>query len=109
MDRKKAEEVLQKIPLNGAFLVRYSREYLDTKKGDRFVITFRMENKIRHCRVKEDGRLLVVSNQRFESIDKLVQHYSSKSFYMGLKLKHAVNEELYKFAHSVEAPEDDKV
>lgn len=109
MDRKKAEEVLQKIPLNGAFLVRYSHEFLETGKGDRFVITFRMENKIRHCRVKEDGRLLVVSNQRFESIEKLIQYYSARAFYKGLKLKHAVNEELYKFAHSVEAPEDDKV
>lgn len=105
MPREKAEEVLQKIPLNGAFLVRYSKE----SAGGRFAITFRMENRIKHCRVKEDGRLLVVSNQRFESIEKLVHHYSTRSFYKGLKLKHAVNEELYKFAHSVETPEDDKV
>lgn len=104
MDRKKAEEVLQKIPLNGAFLVRYS-----SSTAGRFVISFRIENQIKHCLVKEDGRLLVVSSQRFESIEKLVQYYSNRSFYKGLKLKHAVNEELYKFAHSVDVPEDDKV
>lgn len=51
----------------------------------------------------------MVSNQRFESIEKLVTHYSGRSFYKGLKLKHAVNEDLYKFAHSVEVSDDDKV
>ncbi|ODM92959.1 1-phosphatidylinositol 4,5-bisphosphate phosphodiesterase gamma-1 [Orchesella cincta] len=105
MDRKKAEEVLRKIPLNGAFLVRYSS---DGGANGRFVISFRVENHLKHCRVKEDGRLLVVSSNRFENIEKLVTYYATKSFYRGLKLKHPVNEELYKFAHSVEAL-DDKV
>ncbi|CAL8091039.1 unnamed protein product [Orchesella dallaii] len=105
MGRGKAEELLQKIPLNGAFLVRYSS---DGGANGRFVISFRVENQLKHCRVKEDGRLLVVSVQRFENIEKLVTYYSTHSFYKGLKLKHPVNEELYKFAHSVEAP-DDKV
>jgi hypothetical protein len=38
MDRKSAEEILQNVPLNGAFLVRYSSE---PQIGGRFVISFR--------------------------------------------------------------------
>jgi len=99
MDRKTAEEILANIPLNGAFLVRYSSE---PTLGGRFVISFRVEREIKHCRVKEDGRLLIVQNQKFESIERLVAYYSSHAFYKGLKLKHPVNEALIRFSQSVE-------
>ncbi len=101
MDRKAAEYILQRVPLNGAFLVRYSRE--SGTGGGRFVISFRIEKQIKHCRIKEEGRLLVVNpTQKFESVDKLVEFYYTHSFYKGLKLKHPINEELMKFSQTVE-------
>jgi phosphatidylinositol phospholipase C gamma-1 len=100
MDRKAAEHILQRIPLNGAFLVRYSSE---PGLGGRFVISFRVEKQIKHCRIKEEGRLLIVnSSKKFENIEKLVDHYYSKSFYKGLKLKHPISDELMKFSQTVE-------
>ncbi|XP_035703726.1 1-phosphatidylinositol 4,5-bisphosphate phosphodiesterase gamma-1-like isoform X2 [Folsomia candida] len=103
MDRNAAEYILQRVPLNGAFLVRYAGE---PGPGGRFVISFRIEKQIKHCRIKEEGRLLVVnSTQKFESVDKLVEFYYTHSFYKGLKLKHPINEELIKFSQTVEDPE----
>lgn len=89
MSRAEAEEMLKRIPYDGAFLVRRS----ETDDGA-FAISFRAEKKIKHCRIKQDGRLFIIGTAQFESLVELVSYYERHPLYRKMKLKYPVNEDV---------------
>ncbi|XP_013381403.1 1-phosphatidylinositol 4,5-bisphosphate phosphodiesterase gamma-1 [Lingula anatina] len=89
MDRAIAEDMLARIPFDGAFLLRHSE--FDSSS---YAISFRAEGKIKHCRIKLEGRLFTIGNAQFESLLELVQYYEKNPLYRKMRLKYAVNAEL---------------
>uniref|UniRef100_A0A5S6Q9V1 Phosphoinositide phospholipase C n=1 Tax=Trichuris muris TaxID=70415 RepID=A0A5S6Q9V1_TRIMR len=85
IDKQKAEEMLNQYPLDGAFLIR---------SGDKtFILSFRVDGLIKHCRLKHEGRLFVVGDHQFESLNWVVEYYSKNELYRGICLKYPVNAE----------------
>ncbi|XP_053401760.1 1-phosphatidylinositol 4,5-bisphosphate phosphodiesterase gamma-1-like isoform X4 [Mercenaria mercenaria] len=86
-DRDQAEEMLKRIPYDGAFLVRRS-------ETDQFsyAISFRAEGKIKHCRIRQEGRLFTIGTAEFESLVELVQYYEKYPLYKKMKLRKAVSD-----------------
>ncbi|KRX53148.1 1-phosphatidylinositol 4,5-bisphosphate phosphodiesterase gamma-1 [Trichinella sp. T9] len=97
LDRQKAEEMLNAYPLDGAFLIRTS------SSGDRaFILSFRVDGHIKHCRLKQEGRLFVVCDHQFENFNWLVDYYGKNELYHGISLKYPVNAEtIEKYASEV--------
>ncbi|GBO38740.1 1-phosphatidylinositol 4,5-bisphosphate phosphodiesterase gamma-1, partial [Araneus ventricosus] len=89
MTRAQAEEMLKKVPYDGAYLVRPSE-----KEENSFAISFRAENKIKHCRIKQDGRLYTIGTAQFVSLVELVNYYEKHTLYRKVKLKYPVNEQV---------------
>jgi phospholipase C gamma, putative (fragment) len=89
MNRITAEDVLSHIPQDGTFLVRPSE-----KEDNCFAISFRAENKIKHCRVNHEERLFSIGSVRFESLVDLIEWYKKHAFYKNVKLKYSVNDEV---------------
>ncbi|XP_012935284.1 1-phosphatidylinositol 4,5-bisphosphate phosphodiesterase gamma-1 isoform X2 [Aplysia californica] len=89
MSRTAAEELLKRIPNDGAFLVRHS----GTDQYS-YAISFRAEGKIKHCRIKLEGRLFLIGNAQFESLVELVSHYEHSPLYKKMKLRQPVNQAL---------------
>ena len=87
--RLEAEEKLAKVSIDGAFLVRPGERVLGS-----FAITFRAENKIKHCLIKQEGRLFIIGTAEFESLVELIAHYEKHPLYRKVCLKIPVNEEL---------------
>ncbi|KAL5020958.1 hypothetical protein ScPMuIL_000113 [Solemya velum] len=89
MDREAAEDMLKQIPYDGAFLLRRSGtdQYL-------YAISFRADGKIKHCRIKQEGRLFLIGMAQFESLVELVQYYEKYPLYKKMKLKYPVNQEM---------------
>ncbi|CAL1293033.1 unnamed protein product, partial [Larinioides sclopetarius] len=88
MTRTQAEEMLKKVPYDGAYLVRPS------ERENFFAISFRAENKIKHCRIKQDGRLYTIGTAQFASLVELVNYYGKYTLYRKVRLKYPVNEEV---------------
>uniref|UniRef100_T1IHK2 1-phosphatidylinositol 4,5-bisphosphate phosphodiesterase gamma n=1 Tax=Strigamia maritima TaxID=126957 RepID=T1IHK2_STRMM len=86
MGREVAEELLKCVPYDGSFLVRKSET--DDKS---FAISFRSERKIKHCRIKQEGRLFIIGTAQFESLVDLVNYYEKHPLYRKMKLKYPVN------------------
>lgn len=99
MGRADAEEMLRRIPNDGAFLVR--------RGNSNYAISFRGDGKIKHCRIELDGRLYVIGEANFESLVDLVQYYEKNPLYNRIKLKYPVNQALVDRRGSVIAPGDD--
>ena len=74
--RQQAEEKLFKIKKDGAFLVRPGERVLGS-----FAITFRAGNKIKHCLIKQEGRLFTMGSAQFESLVDLIAHYEKRPLY----------------------------
>lgn len=55
---------------------------------------FRAEGRIKHCTIKEDGRLFTVGLNKFETLLDLVNYYEKHPFYNRVSLKLPVTEEL---------------
>ncbi|XP_019629361.1 PREDICTED: 1-phosphatidylinositol 4,5-bisphosphate phosphodiesterase gamma-1-like isoform X4 [Branchiostoma belcheri] len=91
LSRAQAEEMLKRVRKDGAFLVRKSET-----DSESYAISFRAEGKIKHCRIKQDGRLYVIGTAQFESLIKLVNYYKENALYRRMKLRYAVNEEVVK-------------
>ncbi|XP_046996756.1 1-phosphatidylinositol 4,5-bisphosphate phosphodiesterase gamma-1 [Schistocerca americana] len=92
----KAEELLKRVPADGAFLVRPSES--DT---DAYAISFRAEKKIKHCRIKLEGRLYTIGTFQFESLVELVSYYERHPLYHRTKLRYPVTEEsISRMAHN---------
>ncbi|CAG0899970.1 unnamed protein product [Darwinula stevensoni] len=89
LTRQQAEEFLKRVPYDGAFLVRKS-----DKEPNTYAISFRAEGKIKHCCIKQEGRLFVIGTSQFESLVDLVEYYEKNDLYKKMKLKYPVNEEL---------------
>ncbi|XP_057336190.1 1-phosphatidylinositol 4,5-bisphosphate phosphodiesterase gamma-1 [Microplitis mediator] len=84
--RNIAQDILKRIPTNGAFLVRPSDKELNT-----YAISFRAENKIKHCRIKLEGRLYTVGSIQFESLIELVNYYERNPLYKKIRLCHPIS------------------
>lgn len=89
MSRASAEDMLKRVPYDGAFIVRRS----ETDDGS-FAISFRAEKKIKHCRIKQEGRLFIIGTAQFESLVELVNYYEKKPLYRKMKLKYPVSDEV---------------
>lgn len=59
-----------------------------------FFILYRAENKIKHCRIKMEGRLYTIGTAQFENLLELVSYYEKHTLYRKVKLKYPVNEEV---------------
>ncbi|KAK8783444.1 hypothetical protein V5799_010196 [Amblyomma americanum] len=89
MTRTHAEELLKRVKYDGTFLVRPSE-----KEDNCFAISFRVENKLKHCRIKQEGRLFVIGTAQFESLVELVNYYEKHPLYHKVKLKYPINEDI---------------
>lgn len=87
--RMQAEDMLRKVPSDGAFLVRPSE-----KESYSYAISFRAEKKIKHCRIKLEGRLYIIGTVQFESLVELVSYYERHPLYRKVKLAYPVNDEI---------------
>ncbi|XP_065217212.1 1-phosphatidylinositol 4,5-bisphosphate phosphodiesterase gamma-1 [Planococcus citri] len=85
--RAHAEDLLKKVPHDGAFLVRPS-----DKEQNTYVISFRAEKNIKHCRIRVDGRLYTVGSMQFESLVDLIGYYEKHPLFKKIKLWYPVNE-----------------
>ncbi|KAJ9579947.1 hypothetical protein L9F63_004420, partial [Diploptera punctata] len=89
LTRSQAEELLKRVPSDGAFLVRPSENDVYS-----FAISFRAEKKIKHCRIKQEGRLYTIGTVQFESLVELVSYYRRNPLYRKIKLLYSVNEDI---------------
>lgn len=87
MSRSAAEDMLKRIPYDGAFVVRHSGHDQSV-----YAISFRAESKIKHCRIKLEGRLFMIGNVQFESLVELVNYYEKSPLYKKMRLRYPVNE-----------------
>ncbi|XP_076111520.1 1-phosphatidylinositol 4,5-bisphosphate phosphodiesterase gamma-1-like isoform X8 [Mytilus galloprovincialis] len=85
MERVDAEDMLRRIQNDGAFLLRRGAQ-------NNYAISFRADNKVKHCRIEVDGRLFVIGEAQFESLVDLVQYYEKNPLYNRIKLKYPVNQ-----------------
>ncbi|XP_002742254.1 1-phosphatidylinositol 4,5-bisphosphate phosphodiesterase gamma-1-like [Saccoglossus kowalevskii] len=86
LTRKDSENMMKRVHRDGAFLVRRS------ERIDYYAISFRAEGKIKHCRIKEEGRLFTIGTAQFESLVELVHYYEKHPLYRKMKLKYPVNQ-----------------
>lgn len=69
-------------------MVRPSDKELGT-----FSISFRAEGEIKHCRIKQEGRLFFMGTAQFESLVDLINYYESNPLYGQVHLRIPVTEE----------------
>uniref|UniRef100_A0A914QF95 Phosphoinositide phospholipase C n=1 Tax=Panagrolaimus davidi TaxID=227884 RepID=A0A914QF95_9BILA len=87
VDEKKAVEMLSRVQVDGVFLVRYS-----TSNHNVFVISLRGQGIIWHYQLKRNGRLFVVNDRLFESLNQVVDYYQQHPFVHGVNLNIPINE-----------------
>uniref|UniRef100_A0A1Y1KG69 1-phosphatidylinositol 4,5-bisphosphate phosphodiesterase gamma n=1 Tax=Photinus pyralis TaxID=7054 RepID=A0A1Y1KG69_PHOPY len=87
--RVQSEEMLKRIRMEGAFLVRPSENGANS-----YTISFRADKKIKHCRIKLEGRLYTIGNVEFESLVELISYYEHHPLYHKVKLGYPVTEEI---------------
>ncbi|CAB4059466.1 PLCG1 [Lepeophtheirus salmonis] len=88
--REQAECYLNHVNTDGAFIVRVGERMHGT-----FAISFRAENKVKHCLIKPEGRFYSIGSLQFESLVKLVNYYLKNPLYKKIRLKLAPNDETY--------------
>ena len=54
----------------------------------------RAEQKIKHCRIKQEGRLFIIGTAQFESLVDLVSYYEKHPLYRKVRLRYPVTEEI---------------
>lgn len=86
-NKLQAEDMLKRIKYDGAFLMRPSEA-----EESCFSISFRSDNQIKHCRIKQEGRLFIIGNSQFESLVDLINWYEKHPLYKKTKLSYPVNE-----------------
>lgn len=57
-------------------------------------VNCRAEGKIKHCRIKREGRLYTIGTAQFESLVELVEFYMRHPLYKGMKLRYQINEDV---------------
>lgn len=86
--RSDAEAMLRRINVDGTFLVRESESSdLSTQS---FAISFRAEGKIKHCRIKKEGRMFQIGDKEFSKLTDLVSFYETYPLYRKMKLRYAL-------------------
>lgn len=103
---KQAEELLKRVRMDGAFLVRPSglgskeqrKEPISRDQKISWVISFRAEGKIRHCRFVEDREAgqFTIGSAAFDTMTELISYYEQNPLYRRMKLKYAINDEILK-------------
>ncbi|CAG9864543.1 unnamed protein product [Phyllotreta striolata] len=86
--KTQAEEILRREKIEGAFLVRPSENDVNC-----YTISFRADKKIKHCRIKLEGRLYTIGNVEFESLVQLINYYQTYPLYKRVNLSHPISEE----------------
>ncbi|VDD94362.1 unnamed protein product [Enterobius vermicularis] len=86
-DKQRAEELLNTVREDGAFLIRYS-----SSDKNVFVLSLRVDGEFWHYRLKRDGRIFVVNQTVFENLNQVVEFYSTRDLVRGVSLKYPVNE-----------------
>ncbi|XP_041454201.1 1-phosphatidylinositol 4,5-bisphosphate phosphodiesterase gamma-1-like isoform X1 [Lytechinus variegatus] len=104
LSRHEAEDMLKRVRQDGAFLVRKSE-----RENDAFAISFRADGKIKHCRIKQEGRLFTIGSAQFESLAELCSYYHKYPLYRKMKLKSPVNQEVVDRVGGDLDPEDDPI
>lgn len=84
----RAEELLKKSKCDGCFLVRPSENKEDTC----FALSFRAEDQIKHCRIRQEGRLFTIGTAQFESLLDLIAYYEKHPLYKKVKLRYPICE-----------------
>ncbi|XP_046895534.1 LOW QUALITY PROTEIN: 1-phosphatidylinositol 4,5-bisphosphate phosphodiesterase gamma-1 [Hypomesus transpacificus] len=87
LSRSHAENMLMRVPRDGAFLVRKRTEC------NSFAISFRAEGKIKHCRVQQEGQAVVLGTSEFDSLVDLISYFEKHPLYRKMKLRYPINEE----------------
>uniref|UniRef100_A0A673ALG9 1-phosphatidylinositol 4,5-bisphosphate phosphodiesterase gamma n=1 Tax=Sphaeramia orbicularis TaxID=375764 RepID=A0A673ALG9_9TELE len=87
LSRSHAENMLMRVPRDGAFLVRKRIE------ANSFAISFRAEGKIKHCRVQQEGQIVVLGTSEFDSLVDLISYYEKHPLYRKMKLRYPINED----------------
>lgn len=54
----------------------------------------RAEGKVKHCRIKQEGRLFTIGTASFESLVELVNYYEKHPLYRRMKLRYPVSSHL---------------
>ncbi|XP_058462061.1 1-phosphatidylinositol 4,5-bisphosphate phosphodiesterase gamma-1 [Malaya genurostris] len=99
--REQSEIILHQLQNDGSFLVRPS-----DKGPNAFVISFRANKKIKHCRIKVEGRLYGVGGMDFESLVDLVNFYIKHPLYKKVKLTHPIPKDMVKRINTMNGPDD---
>ena len=68
--------MLSRITTEGAFLVRVGE-----RVSGSFAISFRAEKMIKHCLIKQEGRLFIIGTAQFENLVELINHYEKHPLY----------------------------
>ncbi|TRY67123.1 hypothetical protein TCAL_13126 [Tigriopus californicus] len=87
--RQQAEEMLSRVSLEGAFLVR-----IGERVSNSFAITFRAERKIKHCLITREGRIYTIGLLHFESLVDLIKYYEKHPLYRAVKLSTPINQDV---------------
>ncbi|KAM9828411.1 1-phosphatidylinositol 4,5-bisphosphate phosphodiesterase gamma-1 isoform 2-T3 [Syngnathus typhle] len=87
LSRSHAENMLMRVPRDGAFLVRKRAE------SNSFAISFRAEGKIKHCCVQQEGQTVVLGTSEFDSLVDLISYYEKHPLYRKMKLRYPINED----------------
>uniref|UniRef100_A0A3Q3IBH5 1-phosphatidylinositol 4,5-bisphosphate phosphodiesterase gamma n=1 Tax=Monopterus albus TaxID=43700 RepID=A0A3Q3IBH5_MONAL len=77
LSRSHAENMLMRVPRDGAFLHRKRQA----------------EGKIKHCRVQQEGQIVVLGSSEFDSLVDLVSYYEKHHLYRKMKLRYPINED----------------
>ncbi|KAJ8303617.1 hypothetical protein KUTeg_020013 [Tegillarca granosa] len=89
LERSAAEDMLRRIPNDDAFLIRKSN-----KDNNTFVVSFKADGKVKHCKIQQEGRLYMLGTTEFESLEDLVQYYEKMPLYNNARLRYPVTREL---------------
>ncbi|MED6241059.1 1-phosphatidylinositol 4,5-bisphosphate phosphodiesterase gamma-1 [Ataeniobius toweri] len=87
LSRSQAENMLMRVPRDGAFLVRKRIE------PNSFAISFRAEGKIKHCRVQQEGQTVLLGTSEFDSLVDLISYHEKQPLYRKMKLRYPINED----------------
>ncbi|XP_060693973.1 1-phosphatidylinositol 4,5-bisphosphate phosphodiesterase gamma-2 [Hemiscyllium ocellatum] len=89
LSRGEAEDMLMRIPRDGAFLVRKRDE------PNSYAITFRAESKVKHCRINyEEGKYILGTSAEFDSLVELINYHKKHPLYRKMKLRYPVTEKM---------------
>jgi len=104
ISRSEAENMLRRVTEDGAFLVRES-----TSDKNGLSISFRAEGKIKHCRVRKEGRMYCIGDTEFDSMVAMIHYYEKHALYRKMKLRFAVDQELLASMAAPVVEEDDSI